>query len=250
MSQTTPEQERRPLPRRPARPVAPLAIRILLLLGSGILLFLVLIWLIDMEQRLPDVRAPREFSESSILSGHAIMAPGYHEADEVDTAQSGEWIEQEIGDSTWLATDTPGSQIQAAFYGTDVYLVARIGPEAGRAYVRVDGEPVSGLNEDESGTYSDLWAGEASDQSILVASGLAHGEHVVEVTAGGEGEVAISGFDVVANTPFQWAFLLAYIGIGGGLFMLIRALLATVSRGGDSSGRNERSTLTDEDTSS
>lgn len=221
--------------------------RISILAASVILLFLVLVWLVDLEQRLPDVRAPREFSESNLLSGHAIMAPGYRDVDDVDAAQSGEWIEQEIGDSTWLATDTPGSRIQAAFYGTDLYLVARIGPEAGRAYIRVDGEPVSGLNEDETGTYSDLWAGEASDQSILIASGLAHGEHVVEVTSGGEGEVAISGFEVVSDTPFQWAFLLAYVGIGGGIFMALRDLLGTISMRNADPGGSEGSGQSDKD---
>lgn len=221
--------------------------RAALMIGTGILLFFVLVWLIDLEQRLPDVRAPQEFSNSDVLAGHAIMPPGFHDIDEVDLERSGEWITQEIGDDTWLATDTPGSRAQAAFYGTDVYLVARIGPEAGRAYVRVDGEPVSGLNEDEQGTYSDLWAGEASDQPILVASGLAHGEHLVEVTAGGDGEVAISAFDVVAETPFRWAFLLAYTGIGGGLFIVIRQLLTTISQRESSFTAHGRSRHADTD---
>jgi hypothetical protein len=202
-----------------------------LILVSGILLLVAAVaWLANLEQDLPDIRTPRDPGESSVLPGHAVMMPGTNQIHDVDAELSGDWVSQEIGESSWLATDLQGSRLEAAFYGTDLYVLARMGPDATRAYVAVNGEPVDHFSSDDMGSYVGLWAGETTDQPVLLARNLAHGEHTVEIVADGDGELAIAGFDVLATTPFPWAFTLAYIGLGGGLFMLIRSTLYSANR--------------------
>jgi hypothetical protein len=203
--------------------------RLALLVIALALLLVALTWLLHLETALPDVRAPRSNDASEVLRGHGLMSPGYHNISTVDAAVEGEWLLQEVGDADWLTTDQAGGNIQAAFYGTELYLMARVGPDAGRAYVTINNRPSILLHEDELGSFTDLWATQAADRPIRLATGLAHGEHLVEITAAGDGEVAISGFDVVAQTPFPWAFVLGYAGLTAGIFLVVRRMLYTLS---------------------
>jgi hypothetical protein len=192
-----------------------------------LLLILATVWLANLEKSLPDIRIPQDTSSSNVLEGHGLMMPGMNEIENIDANLTGDWVTQEIGEAIWLASELQGSRIQAAFYGTDIYLIVRMGPDANRAYVTVNGQPIDRFEQDEFGSFIGLWAGETSDQPVLLARNLAHGEHTVEIIADGEGELAIAGFEVVASTPFRWAFLLGYIGIGGATFLLIRSVLFT-----------------------
>lgn len=202
----------------------------MLIVGGIVLLLIAMAWLASLERDLPDIRMPGDNVSTAALPGNELMMPGTIGIESVDPELDGDWVSQEIGELDWLATDLQGSRMQAAFYGTDVYLMARMGPDASRAYVRVNEEPVEHLSQDELGSYVNLWSGETSDQPVLLARNLAHGEHLVEVIADGDGELAISGFDVVATTPFSWAFVLGYLGLGGGLFLLIRSTLYSINR--------------------
>jgi hypothetical protein len=193
-------------------------------------LFGAVTWLVNLERELPEIRTPRDLSSSSVLTGHALMMPGEHSIGDVDGELTGDWVSQEIGESAWMATDLQGSRLRAAFYGTDAYMIVRMGPDATRAYVSVNGLPVEHLAQDELGSYVNLWSGETSDQPVLLARNLAHGEHVVEVVAAGDGELALSGFDIVASTPFLWAFVLGYAGLGGGLFLVLRSILYSLNQ--------------------
>lgn len=202
-----------------------------LAVGFALLILIAAIsWLASLERDLPDIRTPRDQSSSSVLPGHALIMPGDIEIEDVDHALTGDWVEQEIGDDDWLATDLQGSRMQAAFYGTDVYVLARIGPDASRAYVTIDEEPVEHLARDDLGSYVSLWTNETSDQPIMLAQNLAHGEHLVEIIADGDGELAVSGFQVRASTPFPWAFVLGYSGLAAGVFLIIRSMLYAVNR--------------------
>jgi hypothetical protein len=196
-----------------------------LLLGGLIILVLSATWIASLEKSLPDIRTPRDLTSSSPLPGHSLMMPGTLEIQDVDAELEGDWVTQEIGESDWLATDLQGSRLSAAFYGTDVYVLARMGPDASRAYVRVNQQPVEHLNSDELGSFVNLWSSQTSDQPVRLARNLAHGEHLVEIIADGEGELAISGFEVSATTPFPWAFVFAYAGVISGIFVLIRYIL-------------------------
>lgn len=215
-------------------------LNILLLALAVTVLFLAMTWLLRLESTLPDIRAPRSTESSSVLNGHGLLSPGFHAIRSVDGEIRGDWLVQEVGDSGWLATEEEGSRIRAAFYGTELYLLARVGPEAGIAYVTINNRPAPLLPEDENGTFINLWAVSATDRPVLLASGLAHGEHLVEITASGDGEVAVSGFEVVAQTPFPWAFRLGYAGLIGGLFLIIRQLLGTLSQAGRGTLLSER----------
>ncbi|MEX2425645.1 MAG: hypothetical protein WD401_02680 [Thermomicrobiaceae bacterium] len=198
-------------------------------------------WLANLENQLPDIRTPRDPGSSIVLPGYALMMPGNPDIESVEADLTGDWVTQEIGEMDWLATDLQGSRLRAAFYGTDLYVIARIGPDASRAYVTVDGEPVEHLFRDDLGSYLSLWAGETSDQPILIASNLAHGAHVVEIAAGEDGELAIAGFEIIAATPFQWAFILGYAGLGGGVFMVVRSMLYSINRRNAPSEQQQRS---------
>jgi hypothetical protein len=201
---------------------------VLVMLTIGLMIGLT--WLFNLERTLPEVRTPRTDGSSQVLSGHRLMSPGYHNISSVDADLKGDWLMQEVGESEWLATEASGSRIRAAFYGTELYLLARVGPDGGRAYVTVNNRPATILPMDETGSYTSLWAPQAANRPVRVVTGLAHGEHVVGLRAAGDGEVAIAGFDVVAQTPFPWAFVLGYIGLAGGLFLVLRQLLYTLSR--------------------
>jgi hypothetical protein len=211
-----------------------------------IVLMAAIAWLANLEQDLPDIRKPRDETSAAAMPGHELMMPGESRIESIDPQLDGDWVSQEIGELDWLATDMQGSRMRVAFYGTDAYLLARMGPDASRAYVRVNEEPVEHLSQDELGSYVNLWSGDTSDQPVLLARNLAHGEHLVEVIADGDGELAVSGFRVEASTPFSWAFVLAYLGLGSGMFLLMRAMLyaliqrSTVAVSGRSSAVNDR----------
>lgn len=198
--------------------------------GGFVLLIAATAWLASLEVTLPEIRMPRDNVSESALPGHELMMPGSIDIESVDPELEGDWVSQEIGEMDWLATDLQGSRMRAAFYGTDLSMIIRMGPEASRAYVRVNEEPVEHLSQDELGSYANLWSGETTDQPVVLARNLAHGEHVIEIIADGEGELAVAGFDVSATTPFPWAFVLAYIGLGGGLLLLTRSLLYSINR--------------------
>ncbi len=187
-------------------------------------------WLTSLEISLPDIRMPANNVSSTALPGHELMMPGTTTIEAVDPELEGDWVSQEIGEMDWIATDLQGSRMRAAFYGTDISMMVRMGPDASRAYVRVNDEPVDHLSEDELGSYVNLWAGETSDQPVTLARNLAHGEHVIEIIADGDGELAVSGFNVTATTPFSWAFVLGYLGLGGGLFLLTRSMLYAINK--------------------
>ena len=110
------------------------------------------------------------------------------------------------------------------FYGTDLTMTARIGPESGKVYVSVDGQQSSVLPVDEHGSYVDFYADQAQEDTILIAHGLAHRDHTVKIVTDGPAEVAISGFAVSANTPFPWAFIFLYVALTAALFVLIRLI--------------------------
>jgi hypothetical protein len=188
-------------------------------------LFAALIWAIHLEATLPDIRLPRADGASVLLPDKRLASPGQHSVAEIDMELTGSWITQELGDAMWQATADPGSRVRLAFYGTEVSLIARLGPEAGVAYVLVNGSPPAHLPLALQGAVVDLRASQAADRRVLLATDLAHGEHVLEIISGGEGELALSGFVISAQTPFPWVFVLAYSGLLAGLFIVTRALV-------------------------
>ncbi len=185
-----------------------------------------LIWVMKLEATLPSIRIG-DVQQVSV-DGLRTLEPGTYLVGDSSIQLGGTWFDQTLGTSTPTimssskVTTTPGSTISMRFYGTDLTMTARIGPESGKVYISVDGEDSSVLPVDEHGSYVDFYASQAQEDTILIAHGLAHRDHTLQIVTDGTAEVAISGFSVSANTPFPWAFIFLYVALTAGVFVLIR----------------------------
>jgi hypothetical protein len=198
-----------------------------------IALFLALIWVVRLEATLPSIRVGA--SSATATGGLTTLDPGTYLAENKSIVLSGAWFVQTLGTSTSApssstVTTTPGSSMTLRFYGTDLSMMARIGPESGKVHVSVDGQESSVLPADGQGSFVDFSASQAENQEILLATGLAHRDHTLRITSDGAAEVAISSFAISANTPFPWAFVLLYVALFGMLFLLIRAEVIRICR--------------------
>jgi hypothetical protein len=196
-------------------------------------LLLVLIWALNLESRLPSLRIAEQPPAGSTQK---ILEPGTYKSDDPAIVRSGNWFTQTLGTtgttstSASMVTSTSGSQMTLYFYGTDLSMNARIGPESGEVRVTVDGETSSVLPSDSSGSFVDLSGNQAEEDSILIATGLAHRDHTVVIRSSSNADVAISGFVVTSGTPFPWAFTILYTGLATMLFVLVRLTVVMVSR--------------------
>lgn len=194
-------------------------------LAAGIpALLLVLVWSVGLEDRLPRIRVPVDGTDRQSAEGLQTVYPGQHTVRDIPVQTAGEWIEQPLETGVSLATESPSSTMSLRFYGTSIALVARVGPESGRVYVQIDGRPVPHLSSDERGTYLSLRATKARDEILPIASGLSHREHTITLTNGPEGDLAVSGFRIEAQTPFPWAFALLDTLAALLLLVILRAL--------------------------
>ncbi|MGA7672536.1 MAG: hypothetical protein WBW04_19085 [Nitrolancea sp.] len=198
-----------------------------------VFIMLALIWVMNLESTLPSIRV----GDQPISTGAArTLEPGTYTAENDAISLSGNWFRQTLGSNessnitSLVVTGTSGSVMSFRFYGTDLSMAARIGPESGKVYVSIDGNPSTLLPTDSKGSYLDLFAEQAEDQSIPIASGLAHRDHDVTITSDGTDQVAISGFAIAANTPFPWAFVFLYVALGSALFVLVRMSVIGVCR--------------------
>ena len=136
----------------------------------------------------------------------------------------GRWEPQTLGGRTYRLAG-PAARLQVAFYGDRVALQARRGLDGGRLYVAIDGRPVAGLPTVGGRSYVALQAGRTSDADIPLAAGLRPGPHSLELTAGEEGQVAITSVIVAQDRPFGWAFLWLHGAALLTLALAARALL-------------------------
>jgi hypothetical protein len=217
------------------------------LLAIAVFLFAALVWLIHLEATLPGIRNPREHDASALLPGREVVTPGEHSVQHIDLELHGNWVLQELAGDVWQASVEPNDRLMLSFYGTELYAVARLGPEAGVAYVRVDGSAPAQLPQGEHGAVLDLGAIRARDQPVHIVSDLAHGEHILEITTTGVGEVALSGFIINAQTPFPWVFVLAYAGLLAGLLLVTRALVYQITTTPEPFRRSRPQPISDDD---
>jgi hypothetical protein len=199
-----------------------------MLCAAVLLLMLAVIWVARTEERIPTLRVVTQTDQNSPGELPTIF-PGDHAVTEESIVVGGPWVSQQLGAITALASSDTASTLTFRFYGTDVRLITRIGPEAGRVYVVLDGGVVPDLDRDERGSFVRLRALQAEDASIVVASGLSHREHVITVSPGPQGELAISGVEIEARTPYPWAFWLLYTSIGALLFLALRRIATLLS---------------------
>jgi len=205
----------------------------LTVLVSIIALLFVLIWALNLESQLPSLRIAEQPPAGTTQK---ILEPGTYHADDPAIMRTGNWFTQTLGTTTStttatsMVTSTSGSSMTLIFYGTDLSMDARIGPESGEVRVSVDGQSSSVLPSDSTGSFVDLSGSQAEEASILLATGLAHRDHTVVVTSSTSADVAIGGFIVTSSTPFPWAFTILYVGLATLLFVLVRLTVLMISR--------------------
>jgi hypothetical protein len=191
---------------------------------TALLLSLVILaafaWVLQLETRLPQVHQPG--------GDPGMLLPGLYAMDNPAIAASSDWYWQVFGQSRSLVNDGTG-HVSLRFYGTELRLIGRVGPESGRLYVLVDGQLVGSLNRDAHGSYISLKATQAVDRPLLLVSGLSYQDHRLELIAGGTGSVAISAIQVIARSPFPWAFTLIEVSLAVALFLTLRRFGAAVS---------------------
>jgi hypothetical protein len=88
------------------------------------------------------------------------VAPGRWTA-QIDAQASGEAV---------LVGETPGGHMTFTFRGSEVYLIARSGPQGGQLLITLDGEDVDGLARDKRGrSYLELYAPQETQQTLFIA---------------------------------------------------------------------------------
>lgn len=201
------------------------------LLGAAAVVTLLLILLtVNLEVRLPGMHLP-EGNRSTLRPGQILLAPGNHGVSDPAITTTPDWFTQRLKKETALATNSPAGSLRTSFFGTEASLIARVGPEAGRIYIQVDGAPVPSLTQDDTGrSYINLKDEEAVNETIPIIAGLSHAEHMLEITNDSTGRLAIAGIDVEASTPFSWAFTLIYTVLAVVLIAVVREVFIAIAR--------------------
>lgn len=175
-------------------------------------------WMLTVADRLNQVGIPRP----DAAAGEALF-PGNAALPHPAVSTQGDWVTQQVGGQTFLATRAAGATLTIPFYGTSLSLTARTGPDAGRVYVTVDGAPVPGLPRDDAGTFLTLRAPKAAGTVVLVTAELRPGHHVVTLTNTPGVELAVSSVEVSNRPGLGWVLSLAFSALTGLLFIAIRS---------------------------
>ncbi len=153
-----------------------------------------------------------------------LLYRGYHQESDWGLRYTGPWQEGRDERAVlggYRRADGPGAEVTSAFSGTDLDLVVRRGPGAGRLLVTVDGYPVPSLPQDAlRRSYLDLEASTEEWQArMAVIRGLPDGQHEVKMEA--EGPAVIDGLVVDRRPTFSWP--LAFLGTAGLLAIVAAA---------------------------
>lgn len=158
---------------------------------------------------------------SAATDAQQIAKPGeYEESNPALTLKDDwEWIRSEnASGGQYVRARDGNARATLRFYGQALELLIQREPDLGRLYLTLDGRPINGLSRDETGaTFIDLSAPQEEwKQVIPIATGLARGEHVLELSA--EGAVNLDGFTVpaISTSQTQWILigLFGLLGIG------------------------------------
>jgi hypothetical protein len=128
-------------------------------------------------------------------------------------------VAEDASGQAFIESDRPGASLTFTFQGHSVGLVARRRPGGGRLLVTLDGRDVAGLPTDDQGrSYLDLENLETEWQARLpIATGLAPGQHTVQLKISDEGQAAgnVDAFEVNAGRPPAFPILLvASLAVG------------------------------------
>jgi len=226
---TSDSEARRPSRRaRPQRSVPPAFGSLI----AVIALVIVLSSALSLENHLPSlhIAEPPPAGTTS-----RVLEPGSYQANDPEITRHGNWYIQTLGStnttnkSSSMVTSTSGSTMTLIFYGTDLSMDARIGPESGEIRVAIDGGTSPVLPSDDKGSFVDLSGNQAEETTILLATGLAHHDHTLVIQSASDADVAISRFQITASTPFPWAFTILYSGLAMLLFVVVRSAVIVMS---------------------
>lgn len=191
--------------------------------GLGMIIaFLALYWFVTICSLLGRLGLPP-------ASTHGVLRPGITFLPAPGVETTGTWVRQQFADQAYLATRQPGATLQLTFAGTDVALVVRRSPDAGRVSIRIDGQFPNGLPRDESGAYLSLKATTAVTTEVSLAAGLMPGIHHVTLE-NGDGEFAILAIRVRNWPPLDWAVALGIVGYSLVLFGAILHFWRTLAQ--------------------
>lgn len=141
---------------------------------------------------------------SEAASAYQTVGPGEYQESAPAASYQGNWrlrVDARASGTTMQVADAPNSKVSLKFWGESLTLIARRGPNAGRLYVSLGGQPVPGLARDNFGSsFVDLFnPTEAWQVQIPIVKNLGRGAHSIELTGDGRGEVNIDGFIVEAG---------------------------------------------------
>ncbi len=155
-------------------------------------------------------------SVKSQASTPRVAAPGRYQSTNPALKPEGGWwlaVDQSAMDGTITVSEQPDDSLTINFQGSDISLLMQRGPDAGIAFITVDGVEANLLPSDRAGkSYLDLYAPWSEPQAeIPVSRGLALGKHTLRLTissnrnpASKGNRVAIDGFVVEQAELGSW----------------------------------------------
>lgn len=150
-----------------------------------------------------------------------VAGPGSYQQSTAAAQYQGDWklrVDSRSQNGTMMAAEGVSARLVFSFWGESLSLITRRGPNAGRLFASIGGQPVPGMERDNTGTsYVDLFSpAEAWQTQVPIVSNLGRGEHTVVLTTDARGEVTIDGFVVGADTtsgfPLAQVLMLGSVG--------------------------------------
>lgn len=148
--------------------------------------------------------------------------PGEYQETDPALTYTGLWqhqLDTNASGGQFIHTDDPAAAVTLNFYGESLDLISHRQTGAGRLFVTVDGQPISGLPRDETGrSFVELAGGQEEWRATLpVVRNLRAGNHVAEFHA--DGAVNLDGFVIAPIAPRQppWIEIgvLSILGLAG-----------------------------------
>lgn len=151
---------------------------------------------------------------SEAAAAYQTAGPGEYQESAPAVIYEGDWrlrVDGRASGTTMQVTDKPNAKVTVKFWGEALTLIARRGPNAGRLYVSLGGQPVTGLPRDNTGaSFADLFnPTETWQAQIPIVKNLGRGAHSIVLAGDGRGEEDIDGFIVEAGQEpaVPWALI-------------------------------------------
>lgn len=155
-----------------------------------------------------------------------VAQPGLHQETNIAIQMTGNWqplLNPRASGGSLLMTRQPGARVNFKFWGDGLDLIVQRSPTLGRAWITVDGRRVPGLPLDaNNNSYIDLASPNDEWQvRVPIVRDLPRTTHSVEIVVGQNGEVALDGLKIYADSKPDFPWLLAslfgilFIGASG-----------------------------------